>query len=233
MSLVAMTLALVMTQDSPLPILEIGTLPDSGYVSLLAMDGEGRWVGWGDHKGQVAASELAEIKKAIDEARLSTIEGPRCTTTPVLQLVRTRRGEVRFAETCGPMAHPTLNRLVELAKSLTVRRTEPMVVRLDRWRAGEELRKESIILKKSGIWSRDNAAGNTGGAELQALIDAFEKAELAPVTVAPAPDCRGDHIHELDVPGRGKVRWIAPCQGPSPSLTTALDLLFKLVGLPN
>jgi len=109
MSLVAMALAFVMTQDSPLPILEIGTLPDSGYVSLLAMDGEGRWVGWGDHKGQVEASEAAEIKKAIDEARLSTVEGPRCTTTPVLQLVRTRRGEVRFAETCGPMAHPTLS----------------------------------------------------------------------------------------------------------------------------
>ena len=42
-----------------------------------------------------------------------------------------------------------------------------------------------------------------------------------------------DHIIELEVPNRGRVRWTTPCDTPNASLQAALALLFKVVGLPR
>ena len=38
-------------------------------------------------------------------------------------------------------------------------------------------------------------------------------------------------VNELEVPHRGKVKWMAPCQTPSPTLQAAIAKLFALVGL--
>jgi hypothetical protein len=230
MSLVALAFAWTVTSESPLPMLEIGTLTDFGYVSVLAMDREGHWLA-GDQKGKVAPDELARVVAATESTVLTTYEGPDCATTPTLQLLRIRRGEVRFSRECGRVPHASVAHLIKVVESFTIRRENPLLVRLDRWRIGDEDRKEAIILRRSGIWSTDNGVGNTGGKELAELVSLFEDPQLETSPSGYLPNCRGDRIHELELPSRTTVRWIAPCQQPGPHLSAALDRLFALVNV--
>lgn len=231
MSIVALMLALMLPQESPLPMLEIGTLTNSGYVSVLAMDKAGHWVGGVDQKGRISSEDLARVAAAINGVMLTTYDGPECPTPPILQLLRIDRGEVRFSMDCGRLPHYTVRQLIKLAESLTIRENDPMLVRVERWRHGDEARKEVIMLRRDGVWSADNKVGNTGGPTLAELVAAFSDPELDLSLSDWTPTCRGDYIHELELPKRGTVRWIAPCQHPSASLSAALDKLFKLVGV--
>ncbi len=215
----------------PMPIVEIGVFSDAGYVAHLAVAQDGQWLGMGDQKGLLALSDLARLKSAAEQALITTTPGVECTTAQPIRVLRVARGEARYTEGCGPQLHTSAAALVAMAEELTIKRASPMVVRLDRWMPGKEDRKQSIILLRSGVWTTDNGAGNTGGQELADVIAAFDKAAL---DVARTPNrCVADHIIELDVPNRGRARWTTPCDTPNPSLQAAIALLFKVVGLPR
>lgn len=239
MSLVAFALALSITADAPpprpvlpIPLLETGMMGESGYVPLLTIAPDGHWTAPGDLKGDLSEAELAQIKTNAELVVVDTTPGAKCTTMPVIRVLRVARGEARYADGCGPQAHASVRFIVTQAEGFTLKRVNPMVVRLDRWLPGKEDRKQSIILLRSGIWTTDNGAGNTGGQELAEAIAAFDTAELAAPPVA-APGCRADYVHELEVPNRGRVRWTSPCQSPSQSLGDAITKLSTIVGLPR
>ena len=241
MSLIALALALALTHDVPpppkpvlpIPLLETGRMNEAGYFALLTIAPDGRWTATGDQKGELRPDELAVITAAADKAVLESTPGPECTATPILHVLRVLRGEARYAEGCGPQAHFSVTMLVAKAESFTIRRSNQMILRLDRWHPGKEELKQSIIVMRSGLWTTDNGAGNTGGQELADLIAAFETAVLdAPLTTN-EPRCVGDHIHLLEVPGRGGLRWASPCRAPSPTLAAAITKLFSVVGIPR
>lgn len=215
----------------PMPVVEVGVFSTAGYVAHLAIAQDGQWLGTADQKGTIGLDDLARLKIAAEQALITTTPGPECKSEQPIRVLRVARGEARYTEGCGPQLHPTAAALVAMAEALTVKRTDPMVVRLDRWVPGKEDRKQSIILLRSGVWTTDNGAGNTGGQELTDVIAAFDQAAL---DVSRSPGrCVADHIIELEVPNRGKVRWTTPCDTPSASLQAALALLFKVVGLPR
>jgi len=241
MSLIALVLALSITNDVPpaprpmlpIPLLETGLMSETGYVAHLTIAADGRWTATGDQKGELAKEELAQIAAYADQVVLTSTPGPRCKSTPVIRVLRVQRGEARYADECGPQAHASVRLLVAQAEAFTLKRVNPMAVRLDRWEPGKSELRQSIILLRSGIWTTDNGAGNTGGQELADAIAAFDSAVLDAPTVPETPDCSVDHIQQLEVPGRGTLRWSSPCQAPSPTLAAAIAKLFTIVGLPR
>lgn len=241
MSLIGLVLAICLSHDVPpppkpvlpIPLLETGMMNETGYVPFITIAPNGTWTATGDLKGELAAHELALITEAADKVTLTTTPGSECKTTPVLRVLRVQRGESRYADGCGPQPHPSVLILVAKAESFTTTRANPMVVRLDRWHPGKEELKQSIILLRSGVWTTDNGAGNTGGKELADVVAAFETAVLDAPPTTNTPYCQGDHIHLLEVPGRGTLRWASPCQAPSPTLLAAMTRLFTVVGLPR
>ncbi len=236
MSLLTLLLTLSLSNMAPpppppMPIVEVGVFTTAGYVAHLAVAQDGQWLGTGDRKGTIGLDDLARLKLAAEQALITTTPGIECTTEQPIRVLRVAKGEARYTEGCGPQLHPTAAALVAMAEGLTIKRADPMVVRLDRWMPGKEDRKQSIILLRSGVWTTDNGAGNTGGQELADVIAAFDKAAL---DVSRRPNrCVADHIIELEVPGRARVRWTTPCDTPNASLQAALALLFKVVGLPR
>ena len=238
MSFIAMALALTVVDaaPSPLPLFELGAMPEGGYRAFLTVAPDGRWTATGERSGELTPDQLRQVESAIASTSFTTIkETRRCTTASVLQLVRVQSGEVRFTTECGPQPDPTVTRLVQLVQSFTtdkqVARPEqsPMIVKVEQWKTGEELRKQAIMLMRSGMWTTDNGVGNTGGQELADLLSEFTDAELS--ATAAVDKCVAQLHVTVDVPGRGGVVWSEPCQTPSASLARALKHLRVIVGL--
>lgn len=227
MSLIALALALSVSQGPPLPLMQSGMLGPNGYFAFLTIAPDGHWTAVGDQSGMLAPDELDQIVTATENMELETHHGPPCTEMQNLRLMRLKRGSVRYADDCGPMADPSVMALLELAESLTIERANPLVTRLDRWPTGDRDRKESIILRRDGVWTTDNGAGNTAPERLAEIAAAFDAARLeVEPTHAPA-SCKVELNNELEIPGRGTLRWDAPCRRPSPALAAALARLFS------
>jgi len=230
MSLLSLAVALTLAQPGPaLPLMESGAFSASGYTAFLTIAPDGHWTATGEQVGNLTPTQTAQIKALADTVVMTTFQGGECISTPTLMVLRVARGEVRYSDGCGPQAHVSVTRLLLLAESFTTSVSNPMVARIDRWHSGDEERKSATMLMRDGVWTTDNGVGNTNGQELADLIAAFRYAELAVRPAQPATNCRGDYWHELRVPGRGTLRWIAYCQAPSPSLAVALGSLRTLV----
>lgn len=238
MSFIAMALALTVLDaaPSPLPLFELGAMPEGGYRAFLTVAPDGRWTATGNRSGELTPDQLREVESGIANTSFTTIkETRRCTTPSVLQLVRVQRGEVRFTTECGPQPDPSITRLIQLVQRFTTDKqparpeASPMIVKVEQWRDGEELRKQAIILMRSGMFTTDNGVGNTGGQELADLLSEFTDAELS---ATPAADgCRSTLHLTVEVPARGRVVWSEPCQTPSATLAKALKHLRVAVGL--
>lgn len=216
---------------APTLVLESGVFTSNGYSITRTIDSAGNWTTALAH-GKLSQEELHKIRDKIATVELTTTPPEKeCpATTPVIQLLRVHKGEARFAVLCGPKAHPSVDELLGLVDSLTSRRPTPTVVQVDRWRPGKVALKESIILKRSGSWSTDNGVGHTGGPELEAVIQAFEKVELSAEPETYSSECAVSHIHRVDIPAVGSIKWMEPCQTVSASLAEALHQLRRLVG---
>lgn len=230
MSILALLFATALSQPA-LPLLESGSFNDSGYSAYLTIAPDGHWTATGEQSGTLTPEQLAQIRAGTETVRLTTFQNPECKTIPIRMVLRVPRGEVRYSALCGPQADASVGRLLRLARAYTTMISNPTVARLDRWRTGDEERKSSVFLMADGVWTTDESAGNTGGQELGDAIAAFRDADLSVWPPSPQANCRSDYWHELSVPGRGQLRWIAYCQTPSPSLAAALARMQAIVRL--
>src|SRR5690606_29495170 len=116
-----------------------------------------------------------------------------CAARPQqLSFVATLRGRLSYALTCAPMPHPRVLALVAFAESLTTHRKPDVLIRLERWRTGQEDKREVAIVMRNGKWTTHRGRGELSKdalAELVALIDA---ALIEAPATPEAPYCRGD-----------------------------------------
>lgn len=230
---VPLALALVMTLATPeprAPIFELGMVAGDRVVPILTIDADGHWTAVKDVRGQLGPAERDRIAEAAERVVLNTSRVRDCSAVPTLQVLRVPRREVRYAMSCGPAAHASVHALVALAESLTVRRPDPVLLRLRRWRAGDEARVQVIHLMRNGEWTTERGRGTLPPAQLASIITALDAALLEAPPTPEAPYCRGDLLNTLEVPGRGDVQWLWPCAKPSPSLAAALALVETAVG---
>lgn len=236
MSIMTLVLALSLAAGEPPspppPLFEAGIILQAGYVPLLTIADDGSW--WANsYGGSLTPEELTRIRDGAQTMMLTVFKGPPCTTLPVSQIVRVPRGEVMFSFGCGVQPHPSVLALRNLADAFTIQSaTAPLpstiLVRLDRWQPGQAARKESIIVKRNGEWTSDNAAGSIGGKELERMTTAFDGAVLEVKPPARQRSCEAEMYYDMELPGRGRLIWTSPCQTVSASLSVALGKLQAL-----
>ena len=199
---------------------------------LLTIAATGAWSASKVAAGRLTADELKQLTAAIDAATLTATRGPPCPGTPGYTALRTARSEVRWSTSgCGLVPHASVLALVQLAESLTTRRPSPTLVKLSRWRVGEQDRAESVALMRTGAWTTHHGRGTLPAPVLAEIIAALDAALIEAPPIPEAEFCKGDFVHRLEVPGRGELHFVWPCHKPSPTLQVALDRLYAAVGL--
>ncbi|MCC6622890.1 MAG: hypothetical protein IT385_16645 [Deltaproteobacteria bacterium] len=213
------------------PLLEMGPVAGGRSTTFLTIWPDGRWEAKGTVGGTLTSAERDALVTAIHGARWVTTRTAPCPGRPERTFVRTPAGEVSYASGCGAAADPSALAVAEQAERLTTRRPHPVLLKLRRWEADATDRVESVAVMRTGAWTTHSGRGTLSAnalAELIALLDA------ALIEAPPIPDvtvCRGDRPHELEVPGRGQIQYIWPCQRPSPTLEAALQRVYALVGM--
>ncbi len=192
---------------------------------------DGSWSGSGA-AGQLTPDELTTLRTAIDKSEFKLLpRSTRCSARPAeLEFVTTSKGRLVFGRSCAPAAHESVLGLVLLAESLTTRRPAPILIRLERWRTGQDDKREVAVVMRSGQWTTHRGRGELSKEALKNLVALIDAALIEAPPTPMAPVCKGDFPHELDVPGRGEAKWIWPCHKPSESLAKALDALYAAVG---
>lgn len=222
----------------PQPLFAYGFTSGNSEQRTLTIHADGRWTALDakDVKGPLAPEELERLRGQIEKTVFEvTVERPPsrdCSARPSqLSFVATPRGRVSYGLSCAPRADASVLALVALAESLTTHRPPPVLVRLERWRTGAEDEREFAVVMRAGNWSTERGRGELSKEALAELIALIEGATLEAPPTPMAPVCRGDFVHELEVPGRGSVKWLWPCHEPSASLGKVLDALYRATGM--